>query len=118
MQFQFNDSVGVLEQAKKEELIKDLLTQVQKDFTRANASIQLDSNLPISNLVTLLQEKIYVLVLEKYQEFLNLLYAVDIPESQILKLASKDPVDLSSEVCFLILKREWQKVWFRHKFNS
>jgi len=45
-----------------------------------------------------------------------LLYIVDVAEDQIKKLDGSDLVELSEQVSFLILKREWQKVWFRNKF--
>jgi len=32
------------------------------------------------------------------------------------QLDGSDLVKLSEEVSFLILKREWQKVWFRNKY--
>ena len=37
-------------------------------------------------------------------------------EEQIKKLDGSDLVILAEEVAFLILKREWQKVWFRNKY--
>jgi hypothetical protein len=52
----------------------------------------------------------------KFAEYLNLLYIIDVPEDQIKKLDGSDISELSAQVAFLILKREWQKVWFRNKF--
>jgi hypothetical protein len=39
-----------------------------------------------------------------------------VPEDQIKKLDGSDIVELAEQVSFLILKREWMKVWFRNKF--
>jgi hypothetical protein len=64
----------------------------------------------------LVQEKIYKLIQYKFAEYLNLLYIIDVPEDQIKKLDGSDLVELSEQVAFLVLKREWQKVWFRNKY--
>ncbi|MBC7641800.1 MAG: hypothetical protein H7174_05590, partial [Flavobacterium sp.] len=48
--------------------------------------------------------------------YLNLLYIIDVPEDQIKKLDGSDIEELSAQVAFLILKREWMKVWFRNRF--
>jgi hypothetical protein len=46
---------------------------------------------------------------------LNLLYIIDVSEEEVKKLDGSDISILSGQVSFLILKREWQKVWFRSK---
>ena len=38
-------------------------------------------------------------------------------EEKIKKLDGSDLVILAEQVSFLILKREWQKVWFRNKYK-
>jgi len=63
-----------------------------------------------------LHEKIFRLIQFKFAEYLNLLYIIDVSENEIKKLDGSDLVNLSEDVAFLILKREWQKVWFRNKF--
>ena len=40
-----------------------------------------------------------------------------VSEEEIKKLDGSDISALSGQVAFLILKREWQKVWFRNKFK-
>jgi hypothetical protein len=67
------------------------------------------------DLKTLLHEKIYRLIQNKFTEYLNLLYIIDVSEDEIKKLDGSDISELSVQVAFLILKREWQKVWFRNK---
>jgi hypothetical protein len=56
------------------------------------------------------------LIQYKFAEYLNLLYIVDVPEDQIKKLDGSDIAELSKQVAFLLLKREWMKVWFRNKY--
>lgn len=118
MQSHFNNSLEVLQDARNEQLYGELLSQLEKDFGLANVPVVFSADLPPVELKRLLHEKIYFLILEKFQQYLNLLYAVDIPEGKIKEIASADAVDVSAEVCFLVLQREWRKVWFRHKYNS
>lgn len=53
----------------------------------------------------------------KFAEYLNLLYIIDVPENEIKQLDGSDLVILAEQVAFLILKREWQKVWFRNYYK-
>ncbi|WP_420321516.1 hypothetical protein [Flagellimonas sp.] len=118
MESNFNTSLEILQSAQNELLYNRLLQQIRKDFTLANVELKLSEDMEPSQLWDVLREKIYFLLLEKFQQYLNLLYVVDIAEGDIKKLGTLDAVDASAEVCFLILKREWQKVWFKHKYNS
>jgi len=52
----------------------------------------------------------------KYAELLNLLYIIDVPENNVKELDGSDAVELSEQISFLILKREWMKVWFRNRY--
>lgn len=118
MESNFNNSLEILRQAQQELLYAALLKQVRKDFTLANVDIKISEDAEPSHLKDVLREKIYVLLLEHHQRYMNLLYVVDIPETEIEKLQALDAVDTASEVCFLILKREWKKVWYKHKYNT
>lgn len=106
----------LLSEAEKEELYVKLLTQINKDFNLANEPIDFPMSTNPSELKVQLHEKVYRLIQYKFAEYLNLLYIIDVPEDQIKKLDGSDLVELSEEVAFLILKREWMKVWFRNKF--
>ena len=105
----------LLSEAQKEALYVKLVEQINKDFTFANESVDFSVTISPIELKVHLHEKIYSLVQHKFAEYLNLLYIIDVPEDQVKKLDGSDLVDLSEQVVFLILKREWQKVWFRNK---
>ena len=49
-------------------------------------------------------------------DFLNLLYIIDVPEKHVKKLDGNDALKLAEDISFLILKREWQKVWFKNHY--
>ena len=106
----------LLQEAKKETLYVNLITQMNKDFNLANEAVDFPLSLSPDELKIQLHEKIFRLIQYKFAEYLNLLYIIDVSEEEIKKLDGSDLVVLAEEVAFLILKREWQKVWFRHKY--
>ena len=113
----FTHSLELLEEVQKENLYPALLQQLDKDFARANVPIDLQGNLSPRDLKALVHEKIYFLILERFQDYLNLLYVADIPEHQVLQIRASDAVDLSSAVGFLLLSREAQKVWYKSRYS-
>ena len=103
-------------EAEAENLYLKLIEQINKDFNLANESIDFPLSTNPMELKVQLHEKIYRLIQYKFAEYLNLLYIIDVAEDQIKKLDGSDLAALSEQVAFLILKREWQKVWFRNKY--
>jgi hypothetical protein len=103
-------------EAEKENLYSKLIEQINKDFNLANEGIDFPESTTPDELKVQLHEKIYRLIQYKFAEYLNLLYIIDVPEETIKQLDGSDLVALSEQVSFLILKREWMKVWFRNKY--
>lgn len=106
----------LFQQAENEALYLKLIEQINKDFNLANEGIDFPMSISPDELKIQLHEKIFRLIQYKFAEYLNLLYIIDVSEDQIKKLDGSDLVILAEEVAFLILKREWQKVWFRNKY--
>jgi hypothetical protein len=106
----------LLSEAEKENLYQKLIEQLNKDFNFANEPVDLSIELNPEELKSQLHEKIYRLIQYKFAEYLSLLYIVDVPENEVKKLDGSDITELSQKVSFLILKREWMKVWFRSKY--
>lgn len=106
----------LFQEAQNEALYLKLIEQINKDFNLANEGIDFPLSISPEELKIQLHEKIFRLIQYKFAEYLNLLYIIDVSEDQIKKLDGSDLVILSEEVAFLILKREWQKVWFRNKY--
>ena len=107
---------SLIEEAEEQDLYFKLIEQTNKDFALANENIDIPLDIFPFELKLLIQEKIIKLINYKFAEYLNLLYIIDVSEDQIKKLDGSDIFKLSEEVAFLILKREWQKVWFRNKY--
>ena len=99
---------SLISQAEEEHLYFKLIEQVNKDFALANESLDVPTSIFPFEFKNLVQEKIYKLIQYKFAEYVS--------EEQIKKLDGSDLVELSEQVAFLVLKREWQKVWFRNKY--
>ncbi|GGD15221.1 hypothetical protein [Hyunsoonleella pacifica] len=108
---------GLIEEANKANLYKRLVQQLNKDFLLANIDLDFHEDVLPSSLKLILHETVYKLIQEKFSEYLNLLYIIDVSEHQVKALDGNDVLKLSEDVSFLILKREWQKVWFKHKYS-
>lgn len=106
----------LLSEAQKESLYVKLIEQINKDFTLANEAVDFAIESAPIDLKLGVQDKIYNLIQHKFAEYLNLLYIIDVPEKDIKALNGNDIAELAEQVTFLILKREWQKVWFRNKY--
>ncbi|HNP33787.1 MAG TPA: hypothetical protein PKN96_10890 [Flavobacterium sp.] len=107
---------SLLSEAEKENLYSKLIDQINKDFNFANEAIDFPQSTSPFELKVQLHEKIYRMIQYKYAELLNLLYIIDVPENNVKQLDGSDAVELSEQIAFLVLKREWMKVWFRNKF--
>ena len=105
-------------EAEGENLYLKLVEQLNKDFNLANEAVDFPMSTTAAELKIQLHEKIYRLIQYKFAEYLNLLYIIDVSEEEIKKLDGSDLVILAEQVAFLILKREWQKVWFRNKYST
>ena len=98
------------------QLYKNLVKQLNKDFLLANIDLDFDEEILPTSLKLILHETIFHLIQEKFTDYLNLLYIIDVSESKIRKLDGNDTLKLSEDVTFLILQREWQKVWYKKHY--
>lgn len=109
----FND---LITQAKSLKLYQKLVLQLNKDLILANVDLEFDEETLPMSLKLVLQEAVVHLIQNKFSDYLNLLYQIDVSESKIRQLDGTDIEKLSEDVTFLILQREWQKVWYRAKY--
>ena len=117
MEHEVQDSRQLLELSRNQELYGSLVLQLQKDFTLANNPLNITDTIKSEALIKVLVEKIYFLMMERFQEYLNVLYVIDIPEKEFQHLEMTDAVEVSGQMAFLILKREFQKVWLRNTYK-
>ncbi|PIB28972.1 hypothetical protein [Maribacter sp. 4G9] len=117
MEYQVQNSRQLLELSGNQELYDRLVLQLEKDFALANNPLNITSDIKSDELIKVLVEKIYFLMMERFSEYLNVLYIIDIPEREFQHIEVTDAVEVSGQMAFLILKREFQKVWLKNKYK-
>ncbi len=106
----------LIQEANQLDLYKKLIIQLNKDFLYANIDLEFDEEVLPTSLKLILHETVFKLIQEKFADYLNLLYIIDVSEKKVKQLDGSDMVRLSDQVTFLILQREWQKVWFKSQY--
>lgn len=107
----------LISEAEGLDLYKKLIVQLNKDVLYANIDLEFDEETLPTSLRFVLQETVFNLINSKFSDYLNLLYIVDVSEAKIKSLDGSDTLKLSEEVTFMILQREWQKVWYKAKYS-
>ncbi|MBU2922554.1 hypothetical protein KO504_14495 [Winogradskyella psychrotolerans] len=107
----------LISEAEGLNLYKKLIVQLNKDVLYANIDLEFDEETLPTSLRFVLQETVFNLINFKFSDYLNLLYIVDVSEAKIKSLDGSDTLKLSEEVTFMILQREWQKVWYKAKYS-
>ena len=108
---------ALITEATSLNLYKKLIVQLNKDLLFANIDLEFDIETLPTSLKIVLQETVFYLIQNKFSDYLNLLYQVDVSEKKIRSLDGENTARLSEDVTFLILQREWQKVWYKAKYS-
>lgn len=113
-----NNSLELLKSIEVENLYVRLIEQLNKDFQLANVAVSFDvTNSPVQ-LKKRLFEVLLNLIINQYDDYLNLLYRIDVPESELAKLINDNLTTSIEEITYLVLKRAYQKVWFKQNFDK
>lgn len=107
---------ALIAEAVHHELYKKLIDQLNKDFILANVDYSCDTQDPPKQLINSLHEAIFKLIQDKFADYLNLLYIIDVSEKKVKLITETDALKVTEQVTFLILQREWQKVWYKNKY--
>jgi hypothetical protein len=118
MKPEFVSSEELVSFSSQKKMYNLLLEQLEKDFNYSGVDLKIRKNCSPNKLVETLQYEIKKLVLNDFAGYLNLLYRIDVSEIDIKKTDASNFDLLSQQVCFLILKREWQKVWIRSNMSN
>lgn len=106
----------LFESVKELGLYSNLIAQLNKDFLLANLDEEISENATPESLKKYLEDLIFSLLNTDYDSYLKLLYIVDVSEHKLKQLHGGDFKVLSEQLCFQILLREWQKVWYRQYY--
>ena len=115
----FTNAYDLLQKARNSGKLDLLLSQLQKDFGRANVSFPLQIPEAVewdpAEILQALRESLYVLLMEHFDRYLNLMYAADIPEREFKSVQGTDAVEVATQVATVLLKREWKKIELRSR---
>ena len=105
----------LLKDVESKNLLKELIHQLNRDLNLTGIDDLLSPDSGPLETVLHLHRIISKLIQNDFNTYLNLLYRIDIPEQQVRSIENTDPRVISEKVTEMILKRDWQKVWFRSK---
>ena len=115
---QASNSLELLYSIRTEDLYVNLVKQLNKDFQLANLDMHFDTSISVKDLKEELSDVLLKLLTEQYDSYLNFLYRVDVPESDLIKIRQQQLPEIIDEVAFIVLKRLFQKVWIKHHFDK
>ena len=73
----FNELIN---QATEDNLYTSLVKQLNKDLLYANIDLEFNEDILPTSLKLMLHETVYKLIQEKFMDYLNLLYIIDVSE--------------------------------------
>ncbi|MFD2551724.1 hypothetical protein ACFSQP_07845 [Bizionia sediminis] len=106
----------LVQEATAANLYEKLIKQLNKDLALANVDLAFTETILPTSLKLMLHELVYKLIQEKFMDYLNLLYIIDVSENKVRELDGSDTLVMAEQVAFFILQREWQKVWFKNRY--
>ena len=107
--------IALIEQIESHDLLENLIQQITKDADLAGAMFVCDKDISAKELIRKMYIFLFELMTADFGTYLNFLYRVDIPEKTLKSITETEPKLIAKHVTLLVLKREWQKVWFRNK---
>ena len=114
----YQNSIDLLTNVANQKLYKYLIIQLNKDLSLVGIDVTFsEDNTPLQ-LKEALQKSIKELILTDFSSYTNLLYRIDVSEKDTQNAESIDIDQYAENITFLILKRVWKKVWFRHRFSE
>ena len=109
------NSLELLQKVEVENLYQNLIKQLNKDFQLSNLSEHFELSITPVQLKETLSKILVRLITNHYDDYLNFLYRVDVPEKDLLIIKSNELPKIVEQISFLVLKREYQKVWFKNR---
>jgi len=95
----------------------DVIKQINKDFELVGIDYKLEVKEHFYDFSAAFQQIIEDIINTNFDVFLNLLYRIDLDETKIRNIIQAEEDNIYAKISFEILKREWQKVWFRKNYS-
>ncbi len=109
--------MALLREASDQDLLEAVIRQVNKDFQLCGIDREISVEETPDQVIAQLGQILKALIRDDFRGFLNLLYRVDISESEISRGERHDLDAFVNEATYRLLKREWQKVWLRNRIR-
>lgn len=98
-------------------IILDVIKQINKDFELVGIDYKFKVKEHFYDFSAAFQQIIEHIINTNFDVFLNLLYRIDLDETKIRNIIQVEEENIYAKISFEILKREWQKVWFRKNYS-
>jgi hypothetical protein len=105
----------LLNEAVRAELLTSLIRQLNKDFQLSGVECCISEDASPQDLAQELKQNLEKLIRDDFQGFLNVLYRVDVKESDLHRSEVQGMDVFINAAAYQLLRREWQKVWLRSK---
>jgi hypothetical protein len=96
------------------DLIEKIISQLNKDFNLSGNDFELETNLSPQQLIESLGSFVRYSLEKNVEGLMNLLYRIDVPESEIRE-AFKEINQLDEKLVYFILSKEYFKIYFRNR---
>lgn len=107
--------IELFSKIEAENFLPKLIVQLNKDFQMAHVSESIADHLLLEEVNNRLNDILFSLITNHYDDYLNLLYRIDISEKELAAVKGASLKENMNEISFLIIKREFQKVWFKSR---
>ena len=92
--------------------------QINKDFLRAGIQDQFNAESSPDVFYRNLNAAVYDLIVSDFENYLTLLYTIDVSEAKIKALPVQQVHELAASVSILIVEREYKKVFLRKELKT
>jgi len=110
------NSLELIQNVEIENLYLKLIEQLNKDFQLSNLNFSFEETISPVELKEKFSAILLNLISKNYDDYLNFLYRVDVSEKELLKIKETDLTSIVNQITFLVLKREYQKVWLKRNY--
>ena len=113
-----NHHIQLYQKITTTKYLEKVIRQFNKDLQLANIEKKISQAINLNQFITQLNTIVLKLYTQNYDDYLNLLYRVDVAENEILAIKVQTLEETINEISFLIIKREFQKVMFQELYKN
>jgi hypothetical protein len=114
------DAMDLKNYFKKKDILAETLIVLKKDFRSVGEEINVDvsDSVTFEELVRIMLPVVEKLYFTSHQNFMALLYRVDIPEKLFQEIFKRNTQNPLAELTENVIKRELQKVVIKHFYKN